>query len=58
MEGKGCVDCNNTGYKAGAACNEVFRYLRKIRDQISTVIHSEIKKSAVTDGMLTLRSER
>jgi type IV pilus assembly protein PilB len=58
FEGKGCVDCNNTGYKGRSGVYEVFPLSPKIREQIldraSTAL---IKKSAVADGMLTLRSD-
>jgi type IV pilus assembly protein PilB len=57
-EGKGCVDCNNTGYKGRLGVYEVMNMTSKIRDLIldrSSV--SEIKKQAMADGMLTLRKD-
>ena len=58
FEGKGCVDCNNTGYKGRSGVYEVFPVSPKIRDQIlDRSSTSDIKKSAVADGMLTLRSD-
>jgi len=58
FEGKGCVDCNNTGYKGRSGVYEVFPVSSKIRDQIlDRSSTSAIKKSAVGDGMLTLRMD-
>ena len=57
-EGKGCVDCNNTGYKGRLGVYEVMTISAKIRDLIldrSSV--SAMKKQAMTDGMLTLRAD-
>jgi len=58
FEGKGCVDCNNTGYKGRCGVYEVFPLSPRIRDQIlDRASTADIKKSAVADGMLTLRSD-
>jgi type IV pilus assembly protein PilB len=58
FEGKGCVDCNNTGYKGRCGVYEVFLLSPRIRDQVlDRSSTAEIKKSAVADGMLTLRSD-
>jgi type IV pilus assembly protein PilB len=58
FEGKGCVDCNNTGYKGRCGVYEVFPLTAQIRDQIlDRASTAAIKKSAVTDGMLTLRMD-
>ncbi len=58
FEGKGCVDCNNTGYKGRVGAYEVMPISAAIRDLIldrgST---SDIKKQAMADGMLTLRMD-
>ncbi|HSQ59234.1 MAG TPA: type IV-A pilus assembly ATPase PilB [Acidobacteriota bacterium] len=57
-EGKGCVECNNTGYKGRVGVYEVMPVTAKIRDQIldrSSV--AAIKKQAVAEGMLTLRAD-
>ena len=57
-EGKGCVDCNNTGYKGRVGVYEVMPMSPRIRDQIldrSSV--AAIKKQAVTEGMFTLRAD-
>ena len=57
-EGKGCVDCNNTGYKGRLGVYEVMPVSPKIRDMIlDRSATSAIKKQAVTEGMLTLRMD-
>jgi type IV pilus assembly protein PilB len=57
-EGKGCVDCNNTGYKGRLGVYEVMPVSPKIRDMIlDRSSTSAIKKQAVTEGMLTLRMD-
>jgi type IV pilus assembly protein PilB len=58
FEGKGCVDCNNTGYRGRVGAYEVMPITAAIRDLIldrgST---SDIKKRAMADGMQTLRED-
>jgi type IV pilus assembly protein PilB len=57
-EGKGCVDCNNTGYKGRVGVYEVMPMSARIRDQIlDRASTADIKKQAVTEGMLTLRAD-
>ncbi len=57
-EGKGCVDCNNTGYKGRCGVYEVFPMSPTIRDQVlDRASTAAIKKQAVADGMLTLRKD-
>jgi type IV pilus assembly protein PilB len=57
-EGKGCVDCNNTGYKGRLGVYEVMPVSPKVRDMIlDRSSTSAIKKQAVTEGMLTLRAD-
>ena len=57
-EGKGCLDCNNTGYKGRVGVYEVMPMSSRIRDQIlDRASTSDIKKTAVADGMLTLRMD-
>ena len=57
-EGKGCVECNNTGYRGRVGVYEVMPITAAVRDLIldrgST---SEIKKRAMADGMQTLRMD-
>ena len=58
FEGKGCVDCNNTGYKGRCGVYEVFPVSSRIREQIlDRSSTANIKKTAVGDGMLTLRMD-
>ncbi|HEU4725150.1 MAG TPA: type IV-A pilus assembly ATPase PilB [Candidatus Eisenbacteria bacterium] len=57
-EGKGCVDCNNTGYKGRCGVYEVMPMSAKIRDLVlDRASVSAIKKQAVEEGMLTLRAD-
>ncbi len=57
-EGKGCVDCNNTGYKGRLGVYEVMPMTAKIRDLIlDRASVSAIKKQAVVEGMFTLRAD-
>jgi type IV pilus assembly protein PilB len=55
-KGKGCPECNNTGYKGRDGIFEVMPITPKIRDMI---IHrasiAEMKEQAVREGMFTLR---
>jgi len=57
-EGKGCVDCNNTGYRGRLGVYEVMTITPKVRDMIlDRAPTSQIKKQAVAEGMLTLRMD-
>ena len=57
-EGKGCVDCNNTGYKGRLGVYEVMPITAKVRDLIlDRASVSAMKKQAMADGMLTLRMD-
>ncbi|HET9951066.1 MAG TPA: type IV-A pilus assembly ATPase PilB [Candidatus Eisenbacteria bacterium] len=57
-EGKGCVDCNNTGYKGRLGVYEVMPITAKVRDLIlDRASVSAMKKQAMADGMLTLRAD-
>ena len=57
FEGKGCVECNNTGYKGRQGVYEVMPITPAIRDLIlERAPTSEVKKVAVAEGMLTLRA--
>jgi type IV pilus assembly protein PilB len=57
-EGKGCVDCSNTGYKGRVGVYEVMPMTAKIRDLVlDRASTSAIKKQAVADGMFTLRMD-
>ncbi len=57
-KGRGCYDCNNTGYRGRAGIYEVMVISTKIRDMI--LEHrpsSEIKNTAIREGMSTLRMD-
>ncbi|MBI5709238.1 MAG: type IV-A pilus assembly ATPase PilB [Candidatus Eisenbacteria bacterium] len=57
-EGKGCVDCNNTGYRGRQGVYEVMPLSNRIRDLIlERASASEIKRLAIGEGMLTLRRD-
>jgi type IV pilus assembly protein PilB len=58
MEGAGCVECNNTGYRGRAGVYEVLTVSPALRDLIlqrGSAI--DIKRLAVKEGMLTLRRD-
>jgi type IV pilus assembly protein PilB len=58
QEGKGCVDCNNTGYRGRLGVYEVMPVTAGIRDLIlDRASTAAIKKQAVENGMLTLRRD-
>jgi type IV pilus assembly protein PilB len=55
-EGKGCADCNNTGYSGRTGIFEVMPITPEIeRMIISNASSAEIRKQAIAEGMLTLR---
>jgi type IV pilus assembly protein PilB len=56
MQGKGCIDCNNTGYRGRVGVFEVMPISATIRDMIlDRAPSSEIKRQALEEGMLSLR---
>ncbi len=56
-EGKGCAECNNTGFSGRTGIFEVMPISPEIeRMIISRGSSAEIKKQAMAEGMLTLRS--
>ncbi len=58
MEGEGCVECNNTGYRGRAGVYEIMNVTPEIRDLIlQRASAMELKRSAVKSGMLTLRKD-
>jgi type IV pilus assembly protein PilB len=58
VRGRGCYDCNNTGYRGRAGIYEVMPISSVIRDMIlERRPASEIKKQAIREGMLTLRMD-
>jgi type IV pilus assembly protein PilB len=56
VKGRGCANCNGTGYKGRVGLYEVMEITEGIRDLImvgATAV--EIKRKALEEGMLTLR---
>jgi type IV pilus assembly protein PilB len=54
--GKGCLDCNGTGYRGRMAISELLELSDRIRELIiDRKPSSEIKKAAREEGMITLR---
>ncbi len=57
-KGKGCEQCNGTGYKGRAGLYEVMALSPELRRMIlKGASTSELQEQAVTDGMLTLRMD-
>jgi type IV pilus assembly protein PilB len=57
-EGKGCIECNNTGYKGRQGAFEVMPISPSLRDLIlDRAPTSELRRQARTEGMLTLRED-
>jgi type IV pilus assembly protein PilB len=57
-EGRGCVECNNTGYRGRQGVYEVMPMSPGIRELVlERASASEIKKLAIEQGMLTLRRD-
>ena len=58
MEGSGCVDCNNSGYRGRQGVYEVMTMSPRLRDLVlerGSAI--DIKRAAIEEGMLTLRRD-
>ena len=56
--GEGCVECNNTGYRGRQGVYEVMPLSSRLRDLIlERASANEIKKTAIGEGMLTLRRD-
>ena len=56
MEGKGCDNCNNTGYKGRIALYEVMVINEDLQELIlNGATTLELKKFAIKSGMLTMR---
>ncbi|MFH0777194.1 MAG: ATPase, T2SS/T4P/T4SS family, partial [Candidatus Eisenbacteria bacterium] len=57
-EGKGCIECNNTGYRGRQGLFEVMPLSPALRDLIlDRASTSELQKQARSEGMLTLRED-
>jgi len=58
MEGAGCVDCNNSGYRGRQGVYEVMNLSPRLRDLIlERSSATDIKRVAIQEGMLTLRRD-
>jgi type IV pilus assembly protein PilB len=58
FEAKGCVACNDTGYKGRLGLYEVMDVTSKIREQIiERASTAEMKAVAMEQGMMTLRMD-
>jgi type IV pilus assembly protein PilB len=58
LEGKGCVECSNTGYRGRQGVYEVMPISNAIRDLIlDRASAAVIQKRAIEEGMLTLRGD-
>jgi type IV pilus assembly protein PilB len=56
--GAGCVDCSNTGYRGRQGVYEVMPMTPKLRELVlERASAAEIKKTAIAEGMLTLRRD-
>jgi len=56
QEGRGCIDCNGTGYRGRTAIAELLDMSDRIRDMIlQRRPGSEIKRAAKEEGMIFLR---
>ncbi|HET9328723.1 MAG TPA: type IV-A pilus assembly ATPase PilB [Candidatus Eisenbacteria bacterium] len=54
----GCVDCSNTGYRGRQGVYEVMTMTPRLRDLVlERASAGEIKKTAIGEGMLTLRRD-
>ncbi len=58
VEGMGCVECGNTGYRGRAGVYEVMTITSALRDLVLQRASAiEIKRVAIEGGMLTLRRD-
>jgi type IV pilus assembly protein PilB len=56
FRGKGCVACNNTGYKGRTAIHEFMIFNDEIRELVNrNASTGEMRKAGQRYGMLTLR---
>ena len=56
MKGKGCGNCNKTGYKGRVGLYEVMEITDELRELILVGASAlELKKKAADNGMITLR---
>ena len=58
MEGVGCVECNNSGYRGRAGVYEIMTVTPELRDLIlQRASAMDLKRAAIGSGMLTLRRD-
>ncbi len=58
FQSRGCVSCNDTGYKGRLGLYEVMPVSPTIREMIiDRISTADIKKKAIEEGMLTLRAD-
>lgn len=58
MKGKGCPKCNGKGYKGRVAVYEIMTVTEPVKKAItSQVPEDQLRKTAIKEGMLTLRQE-
>jgi len=58
LEGAGCVECNNTGYRGRQGIYEVMAMTPRLRDMVlERASANAMKKLAIDEGMLTLRRD-
>ncbi|MBI5560318.1 MAG: Flp pilus assembly complex ATPase component TadA, partial [Deltaproteobacteria bacterium] len=56
FKGKGCAECNGTGYKGRIALYEVMPFTESIKELVlNGASASELKRQAIADGMKSLR---
>ena len=56
FKGKGCTDCNGTGYKGRIALYEVMPFTETLKELVlNGASSSELKKQAIVEGMQSLR---
>ena len=56
VKGKGCPNCNNTGYKGRVGLYEVMEITDALREMILCGASAlELRKQAVEEGMISLR---
>jgi type IV pilus assembly protein PilB len=57
-EGRGCVECGNTGYRGRQGVYEVMSMTTRLRDLVlDRASAGEIKRVSIEEGMLTLRRD-
>jgi len=58
LQGAGCVECNGTGYRGRQGLYEIMPMSNALRELVlERVSASEIKRLAISEGMLTLRRD-